>query len=654
MLACLLLLTACLLGVLIAARLRLPVGPLTQVGIGTALGQVAMLWLPFLAALIGNLNARSAGLTALALQVVGCTALSFTRGRTPTAGLDFLRAQRESLTRRSQRLPLICGACLLALFAWLLHTHYFESRPDGLYSAGVTWGDLPIHLALASRFLYAEGLPALEHPLFLNGPLTYPFLPDYSVAVLSALGLSLHWAFVLGSLLPLSALMLLVHGLARAWNPDAGAEVGALALCLFLFAGGLGFALFGIRLTEGTPFLQLLATTNATYMDPWVLKSGQIGNLLIAARNAAYGLPIAASALLLLGLCTERVRTPLGVWLAAGVAIGSLPLVHSHSFIVLCAVAAAYPLLNARERAHRAAALAEGAGDTDASPARGFWTGLLCCYIALGVCALPQLWWLSHAAESHFVRLSFGFLREAQGLGSWASDLALGMGVWLLAVPLAYRSASARARRLSLPLLAMFPLANVVTFTPATYDNVKLLAWFDLGAALLLAGVLTRERVSHGHTPALRRAGNVLLVIGCTLSGALAVGFELTNDGFVMSRDDVEFAHFVARRTPASAIIATAASYHDPIALLSGRRVLVACPSMLETHGIDVRARARDVLALYAGGRAAREVMQRLKVSVVVVGPQERHALPHIDEAFLRSESRAIDSYKGRRLYILH
>jgi hypothetical protein len=97
---------------------------------------------------------------------------------------------------------LACGA-LLGLFGYLQYTHYLLPRADGLHSAGVTWSDLPIHLALASRFLHANGLARLEHPLFLGGPLSYPFLPDYLVAILSALGLSLRWAFIAAGLRPL-------------------------------------------------------------------------------------------------------------------------------------------------------------------------------------------------------------------------------------------------------------------------------------------------------------------------------------------------------------------------------------------------------------------------------------------------------------------
>jgi hypothetical protein len=144
-----------------------------------------------------------------------------------------------------------------------------------------------------------------------------------------------------------------------------------------------------------------------------------------------------------------------------------------------------------------------------------------------------------------------------------------------------------------------------------------------------------------------------IAVLGCTLSGALAVAFELTNDALVVSYADVHLAELVAARTKPSAIVATAASYHDPVAMLSGRRVLIATPLMLETHGIDVRARARDLVDLYLGGARADEVIVRYGVSAVIVGPHERADLPRVNEAFFRRRARDMFEVDGNRLYLL-
>jgi hypothetical protein len=622
--ACFLLYFATALGLLLAVKLEVELGPCTRVAAGVALGQVLLLWVPFLCACALRTGARDSGAIATALFAAAYVIGQLRRSQRAALGA-LLRQARAGVAARENRAIVLVAAGFAGLFAWLLHTHYFMPRADGLHSAGVTWGDLPMHAALVSRFAAADGAPSLEHPLFLGGPLTYPFLPDYSVAVLSELGWSSRAAFIVGSLVPLCALLVLLHGLVRCWFDVRGTAVSALGVALFLLAGGLGFAFVLPRWFAGEPLLALLAGTNATYLESPVVisKSGTIGNLLIAARTAAYGMPIGCCALLLLGRALRDPRPALSTLAVSGLSIGALPLIHGHSFLVLGGVAAAYPLL-----------------------ARRFDRGWLLCYALIGIAALPQLLWLASAGAPSYARVELGFLREQTGVLGWAADLVLGVGVWLVVVPLAWWAAPARARLLSAPLLLLLPLANVVTFTPAVYDNVKLTAWFDLGAAPLVAAYLARALAS-------RRVLAAVLAVGCTLSGALAVGTELTNDGYVMSYADQRWAEFVAAHTRPSAVIATAASYHDPVAMLSGRRVLLAAPRMLDTHGIDARPRARDVLALYAGGPAALEVIARLHVTAVVVGPRERRDIPRIDEAFLRAHARARYEQDGRQLYVL-
>ena len=89
------------------------------------------------------------------------------------------------------------------------------------------------------------------------------------------------------------------------------------------------------------------------------------------------------------------------------------------------------------------------------------------------------------------------------------------------------------------------------------------------------------------------------------------------------------------------------------MALLSGRRVVMSTPRMLSTHGIDPRSRAVDLVRLYAGGPAAREVIDRLGVTAVVVGSHERADLPRIDEAFLAAQAEQVFERDGQRLYVL-
>jgi hypothetical protein len=626
MLALLLLTAATAVGCCAVALLRLEQGPLTRLAVGTAFAQLLVLWVPFYFAYGFDCGVVRAGQLATGtlalLALVGGVALA-----RPLA--EHARELRAKLFARASVPLVLAFVALMALFAWLHHTHYLRPLPDGLHSAGVTWGDLPLHAGLAARFLAADGLPVLEHPLFLHGALIYPFLPDYSVAVLAGLGLGLRGAFIAGGLYALASLLLMLHALARAWLGGARALEPLLATVLFLFAGGFGFVFSAQRLLDGTSLFALLQSTNATYdISPHIAKAGHIGNLLLASRCASYGMPIALAALLCFGAGRSSPAPRRAGLIAAGVAAGALPLVHTHSFLVIAGVLGASWLL-ARPRVGLARAAS--------------------CFAPLALLAVPQLLFLSRGGERSFLRWSLGFLRPAPSALDWLLDIVLGMGLAWLLVPLAMRRAAPELRRALWPFLLLLPLANLVAFAPAPYDNIKLVAWFDLATAVLLAGWLA-PRLRAGFA---QRAAAGLALIACTLSGTLAVGHELANDALAVPQADIQLARLVERHTPPDAVIATAASYHDPVVMLAGRRALMAAPYMVRLNGIDVGARAREIMQLYAGGPVAAALIERFDVFAVVIGPAERGDLPRVDEAFFAARARARYEVAGRRLYVL-
>lgn len=618
MLACILLTTASLLGAAFAIRLPLSISALSRLALGVLFGQLILLWLPFSAAACFDLSVYRAGLLTLVLCASGLliTWRPLWRGG---------RALLSQLLAAEARLQLWAATLLALLLGALSWTHYLAPRPDGLHASGVTWGDLPVHLALATRALYAPGLFTIEHPLFLGGPLAYPFLPDYSVAVLCALGLPLRAAFVVGGLVPLATLAPLLFELTQLWLPDRPhtRAIAALSVGLFFLAGGLGFGFVLEAIAAGESLAAVLARMNATYIDPLVLKSGSIGNLFLAARSAAYGMPLGAAALLLLGQAAEG----LVLWLVGGALIGLLPLVHGHSYLALSIALVFYSWPHLR---------------------RGQLQPLS-AFALLALLSAPQLLWLAAQGAPKALRFLPGMLQPPDGISGWLRDVALDLGVWLVLVPLAYIAAPPRARRLALPLLLLAPLSNIVCFTPAQYDNVKLLAWFDLGAAPLVAALLARL-LERGGT---RRALGCLAAVSCTLSGLLALLHELTNDALVVSTGDLALAELVRDNTPPDAVVATAASYHDPVAMFSGRRVPLAAPAMLATHGIFVGPRAHDVIAFFRGGPEALGVQQRLGITAAVVSARERQELPWLDEAFLRARASRILEQPSGRLYLL-
>ena len=479
MLAILQLLLGIIWAALATTRLRPTVTLVERIGLALVIGLIATsLWLPFLATLafgihVGGLAAL--GLTVLLLLVElvgnrpGCTRLR----------MEFLQGWQALRSEASGRWLLGTTLAFAALAVWLCHNHYFMPGPDGLYSAGVTWSDSTIHSSLASAFLERGNLHPPEYPFFAGWPLGYPFLPDFAVANLMGLGLSMRLAFIVTTWLALLALFLLLYGLARRWVGTEFSAAPFFAVLLFFCSGGLGFLLFLNQLGQSANLREALAQ-NYTFLHEYDLLCGNVvGNLLLASRCAAFGMPIALAICLLLTLncsvekrastvvqaarlhISERAGEPpaprtcksaedfngatlqqtsppsktleaadaqeglaptagsLGYspeFIVAGVLAGTLPLVHSHSFVVVGFVTVIYACLDWRRAAR--------------------WVWFFGVFALL---ALPQVYWVGQQLRrsTPFFYFITGFpypLISLPGLRYWVWN----GGLFLFLVPVAW------------------------------------------------------------------------------------------------------------------------------------------------------------------------------------------------------------------------
>lgn len=602
MLALAFVLATTVVGLFAAASVRTALPGWARVGLGLAVGQGLLVWLPFLLSLAVGLHA---GARLALLVVVGAAAGLLVRA-IRSGGLA-VRVRAALADDPAARAVGALALGLTLLFAWLLHTHYL--RPDGeggLWTAGVCWGDLTIHAALATAFL-ERGLTPLEHPFMAGAPLAYPFLPDHSVAVLASLATwpgetwsvaDLRLGFVLGGLLPLVALSLLVPAACRSLTGATSARALVLATALFFFSGGLGAAeVARVMVVEHASPLVALARVDACYQPPLVLKANVVGNLLIAARGSGFGMALGLAALLLVAPAVREGRAGRRDLLLAGALAGGLPLLHAHSFVAVTGALAVWAVL-ARALGRR-------------------WLWLALPWAAL---ALPQALWLATRVTSGgapSARVLFGFLRPAPDLVGWGRDLVVGLGVALVLWPLAWWRADAAARRLTAPLLLLLALVNVWTFTPGPYENVKLVAWAEVAGAALAGPLLARLLEK-------RALFAALALVAATTSGLLAVAHELVNDTGFLDRSAVVLAERVRATTPPDGLVLTTPLLHHPVALLAGRRVVLVAPEILYTHGVDPGPRRADALALLRGDQAA---WARHSPVAVVLGPGEVEAL---------------------------
>ncbi len=400
----------------------------TRLAAGVCLGLIAL-------GLLGFIAASLFGFTVPVLAL--CTLLA-----SAPAGLLFKREYRVRVaadvrsTTERVRTALTGGdphalwglALFLLLCAPLsvVFTRAMYETPDGVYTGiYVNRNDLPLHVAIIKGFLTGGNLPP-EHPEFAGARLTYPFLVDFIAAQFVQAGLTLHRAIALQNLLLMTALIVLLHRWTLALTRDRTAAL--FAPPIVLLGSGLGWLLVpGDLQAAGVDMLSFLWHLPHDYtINTRNLRWGNLTTtMLVSQRSFLLGLPLALIVWTMWwravgetqvperGAASER-RGQVRMLGAAGVLAGCMPLVHTHSFMVLMGMAGVLSLL------FRA------------------WRGWFVFFALASAVAAPQILWFSDGSLVHnrsFVGWHPGWTKETEGYAwFWFKNTGLFIPLLLAAV----------------------------------------------------------------------------------------------------------------------------------------------------------------------------------------------------------------------------
>jgi hypothetical protein len=529
--------------------------------------------------------------------------------------------------RLGQALPLIGLLALLACH-FVLISKTLAVDPDGSVRT-LGYGDIQLHLAHVTNF--AARPFDFQDPLFFGAPLQYPFAINY----LSGLLLRLTGAMEFSFLLPVLALAAANLALAfRHYRRLTGSAGWAFwALMLFLFGSGFG-AWNSIvasyhrgqtfrehlreRIVEGTSTMVRL---DAQYPDQSIVY-GAPANLAFFDQRAFF-----AGFFLFLLTLTLLSGTTRGRWqaLGAGLAIGLLPLAHTHSFIALAITMVVWWLIE----------LWRGNG----AQARA----ILVAGLIGAALSTPQLVYLIRAKQLFtgarpFLHWRLGWMMEGIGhithdgggvtFARWLQFLWVNLGV----LPLMFLAAlvifgwrrwrAGRRTKMSantlaempgafsdsplllpsaISVLALFVVVNLIQFQPWDFDNNKLLVYAQFFAAPL-AALFLRTLWRRGGF--FCEVGVNLLLITALLSGMVDAlprlrvpRREMTA---IFNSDDVALARFIREKIPAGGLILTPAHRTNPALSLAGRPALLGSPSWLWTWGVPFEEREKEIKRFYA------------------------------------------------------
>ncbi len=309
--------------------------------------------------------------------------------------------------------------------------------------------------------------------------------------------------------------------------------------------------------------------------------------------------------------------------ISAGLLAGLLPLLHAHSFVVLMVTGGLLSLL-----------FADWRGASDGEAAGGFswakwwqgWRPWAAFFAAAVVVAVPQMWWATKGSAvraGQFFGWEFGWdSGDYNVFWFWIKNTAVFIPLLVAALLWRGREPVVRSRLLYfyLPFTLCFIVPNVYKLSPWVWDNIKVLFYWWIASAPLVALVLARLWRRGG---ALRVAALVLL-LAQTLAGGLDVWRVASRASEQQTYDSegLAFAEVVRRETPPRALILHAPTYNDPV-FLTGRRSFLGYPGHVWSHGLDYKERESELQRIYSGAADAAHLLSKNGIEYVVVGPLE-------------------------------
>lgn len=504
------------------------------------------------------------------------------------------------------------------------------------------FGDLPFHISVITSFAFGNNFPP-EDPTYAGVRFTYPFLSDFASAILLRCGANLQQSMFVVSFTLALAFVGLVHRWALVMLRDKLAAI--LTPLIVLLNGGFGWVLLFQKAgtDEGGLWGVLMSLPSSFTVIPettwrW---GNAISALLVPQRGFLMGLPLAVIVFTQWWFALEKAgavsgaarkhkmhkidlpepatRFPLRTrrMIAAGVAAGLLPLVHAHSFVVVMGMGACLALLQIR------------------------WREWFAFFAVASAIAIPQLLWSTmHSAvdATTFFAWELGWDHGQENpVFFWFKNTGIFIPLILAAVLLKFDGYLVGKRLLLfyLPFTLCFIIPNFIKMAPWIWDNIKVLYYWWLASAPLVALLLARL----WKQGPIRRVIAALLFVCVTAAGALDVaGITLRSMKYeVFDAVGVAFAERVKELTAPRSLIIHAPVHNTPV-FLTGRRSLMGYPGHIWTHGLEFVRREGEIKRIYLGAPDAEPLLKSYEVDYAVIGPLERIVTPPNEQFFSRFE----------------
>jgi hypothetical protein len=265
------------------------------------------------------------------------------------------------------------------------------------------------------------------------------------------------------------------------------------------------------------------------------------------------------------------------------------------------------------------------------------WQDWIIFVVVSSAVALPQMWWSTHHSAvdaTKFFEWQFGWDRGSES-AVWFWFKNTGLFIPLLVLAILWRGreylVSRRLLLFYLPFTLCFIIPNVLKMAPWIWDNIKVLFYWWLASAPLVA-LLLAWLWRQGKMYSAVAVGLFMCVI---FAGALDVAaITLRSVRYeIFNSQGIQFAQLIKEKTEPQAIIVHAPVHNHPV-FLSGRRSLMGYPGHIWTHGLEFQERQGEISRIFSGAQDARALLEKYHISYIVVGPQELN-LGVVNEQFI-------------------
>jgi hypothetical protein len=535
----------------------------------------------------------------------------------------------------------------LALF-WFFFQRAMMETADGIFiGSSHNLGDLPFHLGAIFSFTDGQNFPP-ENPSFAFAKFTYPFMADIIVASCAEFGARVSDAMLVQNVtLAFSLLVILERFVFKLTGNRLAARIAPF---LLFFCGGIGFFWFfkdAWHAPEGLyKYFWNLPVDYTIRQDKfhwgaseYSLRWGDsLTTLFLTQRSLLLGMPLTLIALqkvweIFSSRKPEAAEKPFSIFhfpfsiFLVGLFAGTLPLVHTHSLVVLFIVCAFLFFFSLDK-----------------------WREWIAFGIGVSIVAVPELLWAMSGSATRFgvfVDWHYGWAKseEENIFFFWLRNLGLFIPLLALGIYFVFRETAPQKRKdanedegkpgeqaqhsplttrhllFYVPFLLCFIIPNLVRLAPWEWDNIKILIYWFVGSIPFVALVLARLWEEKGFSRFLAAACFIIL----TLTGALDVWRVCSRaiNYRVFETDSIKLAAQIKQKTAPNAMFLNAPTYNSSV-VLTGRRSLMRYTGHLSSYAIDYEPRENEVKRIYEGSALANDLLKKYGIEYVVISPEER------------------------------